>query len=142
MEHFTLWNGIRMPALGFGTWTLRGQEGREAIRTALEVGYRLLDTARMYENEEAVGQAVKDSGLPRQEVFLTTKLWIQDAGYEPARTAFETSLKKLGLEYLDLYLIHQPMGDYYGSWRAMEELYAAGKVRAIGVSNCQPRHLD
>ena len=108
---------------------------------AFSVGYRLIDTAAAYFNEEAVGAAIAKSGIPREELFITTKLWIQDAGYESARRAFETSVQKLGLDYLDLYLIHQPMNDYYGAWRAMEELYEAGKIRAIGVCNFYPDRL-
>src|SRR5207248_10980640 len=108
---------------------------------ALRVGYRLLDTAAAYGNEEAVGRAIKRSGLPREEIFVATKLWVQDAGYERAKWAFDRSLERLQLDYLDLYLIHQPFGDVYGSWRAMEELYRAGRIRAIGVSNFQPDRL-
>ncbi len=113
----------------------------QAVSDALSVGYRLIDTAAAYFNEEAVGAAIKKSGIPREELFITTKLWIQDAGYENAKKAFQLSLDKLGLDYLDLYLIHQPLSDYYGSWRAMEELYEAGKIRAIGVCNFYPDRL-
>ena len=113
----------------------------QAVLDALASGYRLIDTAAAYFNEEAVGAALKKSGTPREELFITTKLWIQDAGYENAKKAFATSLKKLGLDYLDLYLIHQPMSDYYGAWRAMEELYDEGKIRAIGVCNFYPERL-
>ena len=113
----------------------------QAVCDALACGYRLIDTAAAYFNEEAVGAAIAKSGIPREEVFITTKLWVQDQGYENAKKAFQTSLDKLGLDYLDLYLIHQPMNDYYGSWRAMEELYEAGKVRAIGVCNFYPERL-
>ena len=134
MEYFTLWNGIRMPALGFGTWTLRGQEGREAIRTALEVGYRLLDTARMYENEEAVGQAVKDSGLPRQEIFLTTKLWQPSNSYQKAREDIDRSLRALGTDYVDLLLLHEPYPESAEMYRAMEEAYALSQS---GPSGCR-----
>ena len=135
MEYFTLWNGVQMPALGFGTWTLRGQQGRECIRQALAVGYRLLDTARMYENEEAVGQAVKDSGLPRQEVFLTTKLWQPSNSYQKAKADIDRSLQALGTDYVDLLLLHEPYPESAGMYRAMEEACRAGKARAIGVSN-------
>lgn len=113
----------------------------QAVSDALEVGYRLIDTAAAYFNEEAVGAAIRKSGIPREELFITTKLWIQDADYENAKKAFQASLDKLGLDYLDLYLIHQPMNDYYGSWRAMEELYEEGKIRAIGVCNFYPERL-
>src|SRR5437764_8676634 len=125
-----------MPILGFGVYQITDvAECERSVYDAIQIGYRLLDTAAAYMNEEAVGKAIKRSGVPREELFITTKLWIQDAGYENAKKAFEKSMKKLGLDYLDLYLIHQPFGDVYGSWRAMEELYGEGKIRAIGVSN-------
>lgn len=131
-----------MPMEGFGVFQVPEAEVCEqAVSDALEVGYRLIDTAAAYFNEEAVGAAIRKSGIPREELFITTKLWIQDAGYENAKKAFRTSLDKLGLDYLDLYLIHQPMNDYYGSWRAMEELYEEGKIRAIGVCNFYPERL-
>jgi diketogulonate reductase-like aldo/keto reductase len=131
-----------MPLLGFGVYQVPdAQECENAVYEALMTGYRLIDTAAGYLNEEAVGRAIKRSGLPREELFITTKLWIQDAGYESARLAFAKSLKKLQLDYLDLYLIHQPFGDYYGAWRAMEELYREGKIKAIGVSNFLPDRL-
>ena len=136
MEFVTLKNGVKMPILGFGVFQVPDvKECEECVYEALMTGYRLIDTAAAYMNEEAVGRAIKRSGIPREELFITTKLWIQDAGYENAKKAFDTSLDKLQLDYLDLYLIHQPYGDVYGSWRAMEELYKAGKIRAIGVSN-------
>lgn len=142
MQYVTLNNGVEMPALGFGVFQVPDPaECERAVSDALEVGYRLIDTAAAYGNEEAVGRAIATSGLPREDVFVTTKLWIQDAGFEPAKEAFERSMDRLGLEYLDLYLIHQPFGDYYGAWRAMEELYAAGRTRAIGVSNFHPDRL-
>lgn len=142
MQTTTLNNGVEMPALGFGVFQVPDPaECERAVSDALEVGYRLIDTAAAYGNEEAVGRAIASSGLPREDVFVTTKLWIQDAGFEPAKAAFARSMDKLGLEQLDLYLIHQPYGDYYGAWRAMEELYAAGRVRAIGVSNFHPDRL-
>lgn len=142
MQYVTLNNGVEMPALGFGVFQVPDPaECERAVSDALEVGYRLIDTAAAYGNEEAVGRAIARSGLPREDVFVTTKLWIQDAGFEPAKEAFERSMDRLGLEYLDLYLIHQPFGDYYGAWRAMEELYAAGRTRAIGVSNFHPDRL-
>lgn len=131
-----------MPMEGFGVFQIPEAEVCEqAVADALDVGYRLIDTAAAYFNEEAVGAALKKSNIPREELFITTKLWVQDAGYENAKKAFWTSLEKLGLDYLDLYLIHQPMGDYYGSWRAMEELYEEGKIRAIGVCNFYPERL-
>lgn len=136
MEYKTLNNGLRIPILGFGVFQIWNQkECEEAVKTALQTGYRLLDTAAVYYNEEAVGKAIKDSGIPRSEITLTTKLWINDASYDGAMKAFERSTKNLGTDYLDIFLIHQPYGDYYGAWRAMEELLAAGKVKAIGVSN-------
>lgn len=138
----TLNNGVAMPLLGFGVFRIPDAEACErSVSEALRVGYRLIDTAAAYGNEEAVGNAIKRSGAPREELFVTTKLWIQDAGYERAKPAFERSLQRLGLEYLDLYLIHQPFGDVYGAWRAMEELYREGRVRAIGVSNFQPDRI-
>lgn len=128
-----------MPVLGFGVFQIAdAAECEKAVLTALEAGYRLIDTASSYKNEEAVGAAVQKSGIDRKELFITTKLWIADTGYEKTKKAFELSLNKLQLDYLDLYLIHQPYGDVHGSWRAMEELYEAGKVRAIGISNFTP----
>ncbi len=142
MKTVKLNNGVEMPILGFGVYQMTDlQECKQSVRDALEIGYRSIDTAAAYHNEEAVGKAIKESGIPREELFITTKLWIQDAGYEKAKIAFDTSLKKLGLDYLDLYLIHQPFNDVYGSWRAMEELYKEGKIRAIGVSNFRPDRL-
>lgn len=142
MEFVTLSNGIKMPLEGFGVFQVPDPAVCEqAVLDAIASGYRLIDTAAAYGNEEAVGAAVKKCGLPREELFITTKLWVQDTSYEGAKAAFQTSLDKLGLNYLDLYLIHQPMGDYYGAWRAMEELYCAGKIRAIGVCNCYPHVL-
>ena len=142
MEFVTLRNGVTMPLEGFGVFQVPDAAVcQQAVSEALETGYRLIDTAAAYFNEEAVGAALKNCGIPREELFITTKLWIQDAGYESAKAAFQTSLDKLGLEYLDLYLIHQPMNDYYGAWRAMEELYEAGKIRAIGVCNFYPDRL-
>lgn len=142
MQQITLNNGIEMPVLGFGVWQIPDANTCEqAVYDALMAGYRLIDTAAAYENEEAVGKAIKRSGVPREEIFVTTKLWIQDAGYEQTKKAFTNSLKRLQLDYLNLYLIHQPFGDVYGSWRAMEELYQEGKTRAIGVSNFEPDRL-
>ncbi|WP_141604054.1 aldo/keto reductase [Terrilactibacillus laevilacticus] len=142
MQKVTLNNGVEMPILGFGVFQVPElAQCEQAVSDALEAGYRLIDTAAAYFNEEAVGAAIKKSGIPREELFITTKLWIQDAGYENAKKAFDVSLKKLGLDYLDLYLIHQPFNDYYGSWRVMEELYKEGRIRAIGVSNFYPDRL-
>lgn len=142
MKYVKLNNGVEMPILGFGVYQIPDPEVCEqAVYDALMAGYRSIDTAAAYENEEAVGRAVRRSGIPREELFITTKLWISDAGYEPAKKAFEESMLKLGLKYLDLYLIHQPFGDVYGSWRAMEELYKEGRIRAIGVSNFYPDRL-
>lgn len=142
MEFVTLRNGVRMPLEGFGVFQVPdAAQCEQAVSDAIACGYRLIDTAAAYMNEEAVGKAIAKSGVKREELFVTTKLWVQDQGYENAKRAFQTSLDKLGLDYLDLYLIHQPMGDYFGSWRAMEELYEAGKIRAIGVCNCYPHVL-
>jgi 2,5-diketo-D-gluconate reductase A len=136
MQNVRLNNGVEMPLLGFGVYQVTDlAECERSVLTALETGYRLVDTAAAYGNETAVGSAIKHSGLPRAEVFVTTKLWVQDTGYEKTKAAFARSLQRLQLDYLDLYLIHQPYGDIYGAWRAMEELYAAGVIRAIGVSN-------
>lgn len=135
----TLNNGVQMPLLGFGVFQIADlAECERAVVDALSVGYRLVDTAASYGNEEAVGNAIKRSGVPREQLFVTTKLWIQDAGYDGTRRAFDRSMQRLQLETLDLYLIHQPYGDVYGSWRAMQELYREGRVRAIGVSNFHP----
>jgi len=142
MKKVVLNNGVEMPILGFGVYQIPdAEECERCVYDALQVGYRSIDTAAAYMNEEAVGKAIKKSGIPREELFITTKLWIQDAGYEKAKKAFEKSLNKLQLDYLDLYLIHQPFGDVYGSWRAMEELYHEGRIRAIGVSNFMPDRL-
>lgn len=142
MKQFELNNGVKMPIIGFGVFQMTNlEECERCVLDALNTGYRLIDTASAYGNETAVGKAIRKSGVPREEIFVTTKLWIQDAGYEKAKAAFELSLKKLQLDYLDLYLIHQPFSDVYGSWRAMEELYKAGKIRAIGVSNFKPDRL-
>jgi len=128
-----------MPILGFGVFQVTDlKECENGVLAAIETGYRLIDTAASYMNETAVGKAIKNSGVARKDLFITTKLWVQDTGYEKTKLAFEKSLNKLQLDYLDLYLIHQPYGDVHGSWRAMEELYKAGKVKAIGVSNFQP----
>jgi diketogulonate reductase-like aldo/keto reductase len=142
MYTVTLSNGVEMPIIGIGLWQVNDQqEAENAVYEALKTGYRLIDTAEGYLNEEAVGRAIQRSGIPREEIFVTTKVWVQNAGYESTRRAFEKSLKRLQLDYLDLYLIHQPFGDYYGTWRAMEELYREGRIRAIGVSNFLPDRL-
>lgn len=136
MQTVKLNNGVEMPMEGFGVYQVPDLNICEKVVTeAIETGYRLIDTAATYLNEEAVGRAIKKSSVKREDLFITTKLWVQDAGYENTKKAFETSLNKLGLDYLDMYLIHQPYSDYYGSWRAMEEFYKQGKVRAIGVCN-------
>src|SRR3954468_13692481 len=142
MQKVALNNGLEMPILGFGVFQMTDlEECERSVSDAIQTGYRLIDTAASYENEEAVGKGIRRSGVPRQELFVTTKLWLADAGYEKARRAFDRSLRRLQLDYLDLYLIHQPYGDVYGSWRAMEELHREGRVRAIGVSNFQPDRL-
>ncbi|OUN91246.1 aldo/keto reductase [Blautia sp. An46] len=142
MEYVTLNNGVKMPQLGFGVYQIKDPaQCEQAVLYAISVGYRLIDTAASYGNEEAVGQAIKKCGVPREELFITTKLWISDTSYEGAKAAFRKSLDRLGLDYLDLYLIHQPLNDYYGAWRAMEELYKEGKVRAIGVCSFYPDRL-
>lgn len=143
MQHISLHNGVEMPVMGYGTFQITDPVlCEQCVSNALGAGYRLIDTAAAYQNEEAVGSAIRRSGIPRREIFLTTKLWIQDAGYDGTLKAFDRSLKKLGLDYIDLYLIHQPFGDIYGSWRAMERLYREGRVRAIGVSNLKFIHFS
>lgn len=141
IDTVTLNNGVKMPILGFGTLYLNGSEGERCVAEAISLGYRLIDTATIYGNEAAVGAGIKLSGIKREELFVTSKLWVDDSGYESTKRAFETSLNKLGLEYLDLYLIHRPRGDVKGSWKAMVELYNQGKIRAIGVSNFEPKQL-
>ena len=142
MQKVKLNNGIEMPILGFGVYQIEDQAlCEQCVYDAIETGYRSIDTAAAYGNEEAVGRAIKRSGIPREDLFITTKLWMSDAGYDKAKKAFEASMKRLQLDYLDLYLIHQPFNDYYGAWRAMEELQQAGKIRAIGVSNFHPDRL-
>jgi diketogulonate reductase-like aldo/keto reductase len=142
MQTVTLNNGVEMPILGFGVYQIPPEQTEQAVTEALAAGYRLLDTAAAYGNEEAVGRAIKKSGIPREELFVTTKLWVQDApAEENTKRAFETSLAKLGLDYLDLYLMHQPFGDVYGQWRAMESLHREGRAKAIGVANFYPDRL-
>lgn len=142
MEYIMLNNGIKMPKEGFGVFQVpEAKQCEQAVLDAIEAGYRLIDTAAVYMNEEAVGAAIKKCNVPRSELFITTKLWVQDASYEGAKAAIKTSLDKLGLDYIDLYLIHQPMGDYYGAYGAMEEAYKEGKIKAIGVCNFYPERL-
>lgn len=142
MQRVLLHNGVEMPILGFGVFQVKDLAVCErSVIDAIETGYRLIDTAQSYGNEEAVGSAIKKSDVPREELFITTKLWIQSNGYEGTKKAFEHSMKRLQLDYLDLYLIHQPFGDVYGEWSAMQDLYKEGKIRAIGVSNFQPDRL-
>lgn len=142
MEYVTLNNGVGMPVLGFGTYQIKDPAVCEqAVRDAIDVGYRMIDTAASYGNEEAVGRAIQSCGVPRDRLFITTKLWISDTSYQGAMRGFEASMQRLGLDYLDLYLIHQPLGDYYGAWRAMTELCRAGRIRAIGVCSFYPDRL-
>ena len=141
MNQITLNNGVTMPQEGYGVFQVPNEQCEQCVKDAFSIGYRLIDTAASYGNEECVGAAIRKSGIPRSELFITTKLWVQDTNYEGAKEAFGKSLAKLGLDYLDLYLIHQPFGDYYGAWRAMEELYREGKVRAIGVCNFDEARL-
>ena len=142
MQFKVLSNGVKLPMIGYGTFQIKDSaQCEQCVSDALETGYRLFDTAASYDNETAVGAALRNSGLPREEWFVTTKLWVQDAGYDSTLKAFDRSLKELGLDYIDLYLIHQPFGDYYGAWRAMERLYQEGAIRAIGVSNFTPERL-
>lgn len=143
MEYVTLNNGVKMPMLGYGVYQTPPEETKRCVLDAIRAGYRSIDTAQAYGNEDGVGNALSKCGLPREEFFITTKVWISNAGYEKAKASIEESLKKLQSSYIDLLLIHQPFGDYYGSYRAMEEAYKAGKVRAIGVSNFYPdRFID
>jgi 2,5-diketo-D-gluconate reductase A len=142
MQDVTLNNGMKMPILGYGVFQIADEaECERCVVDAVQVGYRLIDTAASYKNEEAVGRGLKRCGVPRDQLFITSKLWVEDAGYERARVAIDKSLKRLGLDYLDLFLIHQPFSDVHGAWRAMEEALRAGKLRAIGVSNFQPDRL-
>lgn len=141
METITLRNGVMMPVLGYGVYQVDPKECERCVLDAISVGYRLIDTAQAYYNEEGVGEAIVKCGIPREELFIVTKVWISNAGYEKAKASIEESLRKLRSEYIDLLLIHQPFGDYYGTYRAMEEAYKNGKVRAIGVSNFYPDRL-
>jgi diketogulonate reductase-like aldo/keto reductase len=143
MDYVTLSNGIKMPQLGYGVYQVAPEEAERCVLDAISVGYRSIDTAQAYANEEGVGNAIEKCGVPREELFITTKIWITNAGYEKAKASIEESLKKLKTDYIDLLLIHQPFNDYYGTYRAMEEAYKAGKVKAIGVSNFYPdRFID
>ena len=143
MEYVTLNNGVKMPILGYGVYQTPPEETERCVLEAIQTGYRSIDTAQAYGNEEGVGNAIEKCGLPREDLFITTKIWITNAGYEKAKASIEESLKKLKSDYIDLLLIHQPFSDYYGTYRAMEEAYKAGKVRAIGISNFYPdRYLD
>lgn len=143
MEYVTLNNGVKMPILGYGVYQVDPAECERCVLDAIDVGYRSIDTAQAYANEEGVGNAVAKCGVPREELFLTTKVWISNAGYEKAKKSIDESLQKLRTDYVDLFLIHQPFGDYYGTYRALEEAYKAGKIRAIGVSNFYPdRYID
>jgi 2,5-diketo-D-gluconate reductase A len=141
MQTVILNNGVEMPILGFGVFQIPGEQTEQCVSDALEVGYRHLDTAAAYGNEDAVGRAIASSAIPREELFVTTKMWVQDAGEDNAKRLFEESRTRLGLDYVDLYLVHQPFGDYYSSWRAMEDLHDDGVIRAIGVSNFHPDRL-
>ena len=143
MEYTTLRNGVQMPMLGYGTFQIPAEDTKRCVLEALSVGYRSIDTAQGYFNEEGVGAAITECGVPREELFLTDKVWISNGGYEKAKASIDASLQKLRTDYIDLLLIHQPFNDYYGTWRAMEEAYNAGKIRAIGVSNFMPdRFID
>lgn len=141
MEYVTLRNGVKMPVLGYGVYQVTQDECERCVLDALETGYRLIDTAQSYFNEEQVGSAIQKSGIPREEIFLTSKVWVEHYGYEAARASVLESMRKLQVEYIDLMLLHQPFNDYYGAYRALEELYEEGKLRAIGVSNFYPDHL-
>lgn len=141
MEYVTLNNGVKMPKIGFGVFQINDSECEKTVLDAIEVGYRLIDTAQAYGNEEAVGRALKKTSVKRSDLFITTKVWVSNAGYEKAKASIEESLRKLQLDYIDLVLIHQPFNDVYGTYRAMEDLYKAGKIKAIGVSNFYPDRL-
>lgn len=141
MEKVTLYNGVEMPLVGLGVMLTHGEQCEQMVKDALEVGYRLIDTAKAYENEESVGKAIAESSVPRSDVFVTSKIWITDAGYEPAKAAIEDSFVKLRTDYIDLFLVHMCAGDYYGTYRALQEYYKAGRLRAIGVCNASPERL-
>ena len=141
MEYKVLSNGVKMPQLGYGVYQVTKEECERCVLDALKAGYRLIDTAQSYFNEEEVGSAIKKSGVPREEIFLTTKVWIENYGYDECKASIEESMRKLQTDYLDLLLLHQPFADYYGAWRALEEYYEAGKIRAIGISNFYPDRM-
>jgi len=141
MEYKVLSNSVKMPQLGYGVYQVTKEECERCVLDALKAGYRLIDTAQSYFNEEEVGSAIKKSGIPREEIFLTTKVWIEHYGYEECKASIEESMRKLQTDYLDLLLLHQPFADYYGAWRALEEYYEAGKIRAIGISNFYPDRM-
>ena len=141
MDYIVLSNGVKMPQLGYGVYQVTKEECERCVLDALKAGYRLIDTAQSYFNEEEVGSAIKKSGVPREEIFLTTKVWIEHYGYEECKASIEESLRKLQTDYLDLLLLHQPFADYYGAWRALEEYYKAGKIKAIGISNFYPDRM-
>ncbi|WP_349673211.1 aldo/keto reductase [Lacrimispora sp.] len=141
MNYVTLNNGVKMPILGYGVYQVTPEECERCVLDAIEAGYRSIDTAQAYQNEEGVGNAIEKCGIPREELFITTKVWISNAGFEKAKASIEESLRKLKTDYIDLLLIHQPFGDYYGTYRAMEEAYKEGKIKAIGVSNFYPDRL-
>lgn len=142
MEYTTLRNGVKMPMAGFGVFQIPQAQTKDVVLKAIDAGYRLFDTAQAYGNEKELGEAIRESGIPREEFFITSKLWMSDLGYEATKKAIDDSLERLGMDYMDLYLIHQPFGDIFGSWRAMVEAYQAGKLRAIGTANFQPDHLE
>ena len=142
MEFVTLNNGLKMPKVGFGVYQIKNQEQcKQAVLDAIDVGYRLIDTAQSYGNEEAVGKAIQETSVPRSELFITTKVWLSNYGYEKAKASVEESLKKMQLDYIDLVLLHQPFNDYYGAYKALEDLYKEGKIKSIGVSNFYPDRL-
>ena len=142
MEYTTLSNGVKMPMAGFGVFQIPQEQTKDVVLKAIDAGYRLFDTAQAYGNEKELGETIRESGIPREEFFITSKLWLSDLGYEATKKAIDDSLERLGTDYMDLYLIHQPFGDIFGSWRAMVEAYKAGKLRAIGTANFQPDHLE
>lgn len=142
MEYLTFSNGVKIPQIGFGVYQIPDYEdAKRAVLTALKVGYRLIDTAQGYMNEKAVGDAIRESGIQREEIFITSKLWLQDFSFEGAQTATQTTLDRLGFDYIDLMLLHQPMGDYIGAWRGLEKCYKEGKAKSIGMANCYPHVL-
>ena len=142
MEYISLSNGVKIPQVGFGVFQITDyEEAKKAVLLALKTGYRMIDTAQSYMNEKAVGDAIRESGIPREEIFVTSKVWIQDYSFEGTQKAVEVTLERLGFDYIDLMLLHQPMGDYIGAWRGLEKLYKEGKIKAIGMANCYPHVL-